>query len=77
MKAKLWVSIAIVTSIGLTITVPAQSSTDNFYKGKTIRFVVGLAPGGGEEVDKYVDKVLAVTPRAKELLDFLITRPKK
>jgi hypothetical protein len=31
----------------------------------------------GEEVDKYVDKVLAVTPRAKELLDFLITKPKK
>jgi tripartite-type tricarboxylate transporter receptor subunit TctC len=31
----------------------------------------------GEEVDKYVNKVLAVTPRAKELLDFLITKPKK
>lgn len=31
----------------------------------------------GEEVDKYVDKVLAVTPRAKELLAFLITKPKK
>ncbi|MGH7847605.1 MAG: hypothetical protein ACREQW_20885 [Candidatus Binatia bacterium] len=31
----------------------------------------------GAEVDKYVDKVLAVTPRAKELLDFLITKPKK
>jgi tripartite-type tricarboxylate transporter receptor subunit TctC len=31
----------------------------------------------GEEVDKYVDKVLAVTPKAKELLDFLITKPKK
>jgi tripartite-type tricarboxylate transporter receptor subunit TctC len=31
----------------------------------------------GEEVEKYVDKVLAVTPRAKELLSFLITKPKK
>ena len=30
----------------------------------------------GEEVDKYVDKVLAVTPSAKELLDFLITKRK-
>lgn len=31
----------------------------------------------GEEVDKYVDKVLAVTPKAKELLSFLITKSKK
>lgn len=31
----------------------------------------------GEEVDKYVDKVLAVTPRAKELLSFLVNKPKK
>jgi hypothetical protein len=31
----------------------------------------------GEEVDKYVEKVLGVTPRAKELLSFLVTKPKK
>jgi tripartite-type tricarboxylate transporter receptor subunit TctC len=31
----------------------------------------------GEEVDKHVGKVLSVTPKAKELLDFLITKPKK
>jgi tripartite-type tricarboxylate transporter receptor subunit TctC len=30
----------------------------------------------GEEVENYVDKVLAVTPKAKELLSFL-TAPKK
>lgn len=30
----------------------------------------------GEEVDKYVDKVLSVTPKAKELLAFLIKKPK-
>ena len=31
----------------------------------------------GEEVEKYVGKVLAVTPRAKELLSFLVAKPKK
>jgi len=31
----------------------------------------------GEEIEKYVDKVLSVTPKAKELLSFLMVRPKK
>jgi len=31
----------------------------------------------GEDVEKYVDKVLAVTPKAKELLSFLMVTPKK
>jgi tripartite-type tricarboxylate transporter receptor subunit TctC len=29
------------------------------------------------EIDKYVDKILAVTPRAKELLSFLMVKPKE
>jgi tripartite-type tricarboxylate transporter receptor subunit TctC len=31
----------------------------------------------GEEVDQYVDQVLSITPKAKELLSFLLTKPKK
>ena len=31
----------------------------------------------GEEVEKYVDRVLSITPKAKELLSFLTTKPKK
>ena len=31
----------------------------------------------GEEIEKYVANVLAVTPKAKELLSFLMVRPKK
>jgi hypothetical protein len=31
----------------------------------------------GEEIEKHVDKVLSITPRAKELLDFLMVKPKK
>jgi tripartite-type tricarboxylate transporter receptor subunit TctC len=30
----------------------------------------------GEEVDKYVKQVLAITPKARELLDFLMVKPK-
>jgi tripartite-type tricarboxylate transporter receptor subunit TctC len=35
---------------GFILLVQAQSSADDFYKGKTIRFVVGLAPGGGYDL---------------------------
>jgi tripartite-type tricarboxylate transporter receptor subunit TctC len=31
----------------------------------------------GDEIEKYVDKVLSVTPKAKELLDFLMVKAKK
>jgi hypothetical protein len=31
----------------------------------------------GEEIEKYVDEMLAITPKAKELLSFLLTKPKK
>ena len=39
----------IVLAIGLAIVVGGSTSAlaDDFYKGKTIRFVVGYAPGGG------------------------------
>jgi tripartite-type tricarboxylate transporter receptor subunit TctC len=36
--------------VGLVLLAPVQSSADDFYKGKTIRFVVGLAPGGGYDL---------------------------
>jgi len=48
MKAKLWLPIAVVTGFVLFLT--SHSSADDFYKGKTIRFVVGLAPGGGYDL---------------------------
>jgi len=31
----------------------------------------------GEQIEKYVDSILAITPKAKELLDFLMVKPKK
>jgi tripartite-type tricarboxylate transporter receptor subunit TctC len=41
---------AVVAGLVSLVTAPAQLSADDFYKGKTIRFVVGLAPGGGYDL---------------------------
>ena len=49
MKVKLWLPIT-VAALLLLATAPAKSSTHDFYKGKTIRFVVGAAPGGGYDL---------------------------
>jgi tripartite-type tricarboxylate transporter receptor subunit TctC len=50
MKLKFWLSIVLLTSAFLFATAPVHASTHDFYKGKTIRFVVGLAPGGGYDL---------------------------
>ncbi|MBI4491013.1 MAG: hypothetical protein HY694_18180 [Deltaproteobacteria bacterium] len=50
MKAKLWLPITVVVGLVLLAPTPAQSSTHDFYKGKTIRFVVGQAAGGGYDL---------------------------
>ena len=50
MKAKLWLPIASVVGLVLLPTAPADSSTHDFYKDKTVRFVVGFAPGGGYDL---------------------------
>jgi len=42
--------LVIVLGLILPATNPQKSGADEFYKGKTIRFVVGLAPGGGYDV---------------------------
>ncbi|HSE89525.1 MAG TPA: tripartite tricarboxylate transporter substrate-binding protein [Candidatus Binatia bacterium] len=48
MKVKLCLLTTVV--VGLVLLATANSSADDFYKGKTIRFVVGLAPGGGYDL---------------------------
>jgi len=50
MKAKMWFPIAVVLGFVFLITAPGESSTHDFYKGKTIRFVCGAAPGGGYDL---------------------------
>jgi tripartite-type tricarboxylate transporter receptor subunit TctC len=50
MKRKLWLPIAVVAAFFLTVTGLSQSSADDFFKGKTMRFVCGAAPGGGYDL---------------------------
>ncbi len=38
---------ALVLSLALLLTGSGPAWADNFYQGKTLRFIVGLAPGGG------------------------------
>ena len=50
MKANLRLPVAVIAGHFLLATAPAQLSADDFYKGKTIRFVVGQAAGGGYDL---------------------------
>ena len=46
MKNKWWFGVMGVVTM-LLVVVPRPTSADDYYKGKTIRFVVGSAAGGG------------------------------
>lgn len=50
MKMKFWVPLTVVAGVVLLVSGAGQSSTHDFYKDKTIRFVVGAAPGGGYDL---------------------------
>jgi len=50
MKGKLWLPITVLVGLVFLASAAAESSTHDFYKGKTIRFVVGAAPGGGYDL---------------------------
>jgi tripartite-type tricarboxylate transporter receptor subunit TctC len=45
-------SIAMVISLSFLVGAPKGARAEDFYKGKTVRFIVGQAPGGG--YDTYV-----------------------
>jgi tripartite-type tricarboxylate transporter receptor subunit TctC len=47
MKPRLWFPAVITALLVLVGATPTRSATDDFYKGKTIRIVVGFAAGGG------------------------------
>ena len=50
MKSRPSLLLVIVLGLILPVMSPQKSAADDFYKGKTIRFVVGLAPGGGYDL---------------------------
>jgi tripartite-type tricarboxylate transporter receptor subunit TctC len=39
--------VKLVIGLALLVGAPATSSGEEFYKGKTVLFIVGFAPGGG------------------------------
>lgn len=49
MKKKIWLSLATIIGLVLLPALP-KAKAEEFYKGKTIRFVVGFAPGGGYDL---------------------------
>ena len=69
MEQKLWLPVVLVVGLALLAAAPAQSSNHDFYKGKTIRFVVGFAAGGGYDtytriIARHVGKHVAGNPSA-------------
>jgi tripartite-type tricarboxylate transporter receptor subunit TctC len=50
MNVKYGVPTVLFMAFVLVLVAPARSWADEFYKGKTVRFVVGLAPGGGYDL---------------------------
>lgn len=40
----------LITAIAIFASISAHASSHDFYKGKTIRLIVGLSPGGGYDV---------------------------
>ena len=43
-------SLVVLIALILLASAPARSTAEEFYKGKTIRFVVGFAAGGGYDL---------------------------
>ena len=51
MKANSWLLTTLVAAgFVLPVTAPARLAAEDFFKGKTIRFVVGQAAGGGYDL---------------------------
>jgi tripartite-type tricarboxylate transporter receptor subunit TctC len=47
MKPRLWLLMTALAGLVLVRSAPAYSASDDFYRGKTIRIIVGFAAGGG------------------------------
>jgi len=47
MRQRVWLAVGIVLGFVFLAVAPAKSASDDFYRGKNIRIVVGFAAGGG------------------------------
>ena len=61
---------AVVTGVGLLVSLlPSMTKAADFYQGKSIRFIVGYAPGGGYDtytrsIARYIGKYIPGNPTA-------------
>ncbi|HKY07969.1 MAG TPA: tripartite tricarboxylate transporter substrate-binding protein [Candidatus Binatia bacterium] len=55
----------------------AATMNDPGFKAEAEKSKFEATYVAAEEIEKRVDKVLSITPKAKELLDFLMVKPKK
>jgi tripartite-type tricarboxylate transporter receptor subunit TctC len=55
----------------------ANTMTDPEFVAEAEKSKLETTYVSGEEIERHVDKVLSITPKAKELLDFLVTKPKR
>ena len=67
MKSKTWLVLIVMTALPFLGGAPWVLAADDFYKGKTIRFVVGFAPGGGYDlaarvVGRHIGKHISGNP---------------
>jgi hypothetical protein len=63
--------------VQLLRTAFANTLKDPEFVAEAKKVKLEVTHTSGEEIDKYVDEVLSITPKAKELLSFLLTKGKK
>jgi tripartite-type tricarboxylate transporter receptor subunit TctC len=67
MKNKIEIAAAMISIVLVFLSVIPNARADDFYKGKTIRFIVGYAPGGGYDtytraVTRYIGRHIPGSP---------------
>ncbi len=66
-KLRLLLTLRIAIYCAISILLPSLTAAEDFYKGKTLRFVVGYAPGGGYDtytraVARHIGKYIPGSP---------------
>jgi tripartite-type tricarboxylate transporter receptor subunit TctC len=63
--------------IQLLLKAYAETLKDPEFLAEAKKVKLEVTYTSGEEIEKYVEEMLTITPKAKELLSFLLTKPKK
>ena len=66
-KLRLLLTLRIAIYCAISVLLPSLTAAEDFYKGKTLRFVVGYAPGGGYDtytraVARHIGKYIPGSP---------------